>query len=264
MESGAYAARIRETERLKGMNHSSLILMLYNLGLLLRQEENVFEAKKVAAQAMTLAEEHCGIDSLACAKCLDLLAQCCLDEGKSNKAVALMRSSLDVRQKLLGDMHLDLLPALDRLVEAQTITREFSAAYDLCERAVAISEGMYGVSHPETSVRLERLARLLEKQGRHDEARPLRLYAARCLEDSLGQTDYLPALASSLDVLRLNRQSMSRSIRHQCVSRCNSWSKVSLLSSFCSSKVSILLTVAAGVVLGEYVGLIGNLLLSLS
>jgi len=33
-------------------------------------------------------------------------------------------------------------------------------------------------------VRLERLARLLEKQGRHIEAAPIRLYAARSLEDN--------------------------------------------------------------------------------
>jgi len=260
--SESYAAKIRKIEQTKGANHSSLLLLFYNLGLLLRQEDKPSEAARALTQAKKLADQHFGVDSLECTKCLGALASCLKDEGRPNEAIQLLRRSLEILERRLGSFHLDLCPVLDRLVEEYTDERDFGAAYTLCERSAGIAEVMFGSSHAETTIRLERLARLLERQGRHDEATPLRLYAARSLEDSQSNTDYMPALASSLDATRLNRQSKPCEQGYGVHAGWRdtmwpeSWTKL------LRQNLAWILAIAGGVLVGEYFGWIGAVLVS--
>lgn len=182
MRSARLKEEVREMDRLH-LSNASLVLLLYNLGCLLRQEEDLHEAKQVLFRAMNLAEYHCGADSLIFAKIGEAVA-CCLKGGAHAEAIPILERSLDVKRKALGGKHFDLCSVLDMLVVAYTANGEIDKAQSSCEEAAAIAETTFGPSHWESTVRLERLARLLEKQGRYIEAAPLRLYAARSLEEN--------------------------------------------------------------------------------
>jgi len=266
-------AQIHQTERSRGASHASLVLLLYNLGSLLRLEENFCEAAEVLQRAIKLAECHCGSDSMAVAKCTEALARCYSDGGRYGKAISLLEKSLNICRSLLGRDHFSLCALLDLLVDAHTANGTVEEALVLCEESAKIAEDVYGHSHSKSATRYRRLAGLLELQGRHAEARPLHLFASAALQDSLFEDevdeveDPLSAWPNTDDGLK--RLSSEAPTTSELSARGLASNQPSRRSRFFDCKaygvqMATMLALVVGFVAGEWYGFGGSLFISQS
>jgi tetratricopeptide (TPR) repeat protein len=93
----------------------------------------------------------------------------------------------------------DELSVLNRQVVQLYQAGKYSDASSVAERALALSEQLYGPSHPNVAVALNDLAELYRAEGRYADAEPITRRALAIRETALGRDD--PIVAQSLNLL---------------------------------------------------------------
>ena len=93
----------------------------------------------------------------------------------------------------------DELSVLDAQVIKLYQAGKYSDASSVAERALALSEQLYGPSHPNVAVALNDLAELYRAEGRYADAEPITRRALAIRETALGRDD--PGVAQSLNLL---------------------------------------------------------------
>jgi serine/threonine protein kinase/tetratricopeptide (TPR) repeat protein len=119
--------------------------------------------------------------------------------SKYDRADALYRESLTIRERTLGPSHPDVASSLRGIGGVFYRRGEFAQAVDAYRRALAIHRDRFGTDHPEVAQSLSFLASALGQAGRDQEAEPLIVEAVQIQEKVLGPMH--PQLAGELNNL---------------------------------------------------------------
>lgn len=145
------------------------------------------QAERLLQQALALAEQIPGMDDLALADILHILAIIQWNQGRYAQAEPLTRRALAIRERVLGTDHpqvADCYNHLGIIVLRQGRPAEAEAMY---RRALAIYEHALGTGHLLYANPLANLGLLYHDQGRYAEAEPLFRQALAISENHLGR-----------------------------------------------------------------------------
>lgn len=81
--------------------------------------------------------------------------------------------ALEIRERVLGEEHVDTLSSMDNLAELRRLQGELEEAERGFRETLALSQKVLGEDHPETLVTMHNLAVLYHDQGKVDEAESL-------------------------------------------------------------------------------------------
>lgn len=145
------------------------------------------------------AKAEVGEDSVLHANVLNSLAKVLWKTNQLSEAESLLRRSLELKERTLGNNHADVATRLNNLATVLMQAKRYDEAEPLIRRALKIDEEGLGAEHPIVAIRLGNLASLLSEKSRYDEAEPLVRRALEIDERSLG-TEH-PNVATHLSVL---------------------------------------------------------------
>lgn len=100
-------------------------------------------------------------------------------QGKARDAVSTARKAVDIRKRILGEMHPFTARSLDNLGHFQTATGEYAAARLSLEQTLRIFKNAHGEEHADTARTTHNLGMLFVAQGDYATARP---YLERALQ----------------------------------------------------------------------------------
>ena len=161
------------------------------------------EEKEALAEAEKLTEEGRALDSA----------------GKYSEAEPLYQRSLEIREKVLGPEHPDVISSLNRLAWLYYFQHQYAKAEPLFERVVAIQEKTLGPEHPDVASSLNDLAFLYRVEQQYAKAEPLyqrslkygRRFSDRSIPTSLPVSMILPiCTVSKASTQRLNSYTSDR------------------------------------------------------
>ncbi len=95
------------------------------------------------------------------------------EQGKYNEAIPIAERVLEIRQRLLGENHLDVATSLNSLAELYYSQGRYSEAEPLLIQALEMRQKLLGTEHPDVATSLNSLAELYYSQGRYSQAEPL-------------------------------------------------------------------------------------------
>lgn len=122
------------------------------------------------------------------------------------QAEPLYLQALELRQRLLGDNHLDVAGCLNNLAALYKSQGRYNEAKPIHLQALALKKRLLGDNHPDVAISLNNLAVLYRAQGRYNEAEPLYLQALEITERMLGSNHpNTVTIRKSLQKLRDNR-----------------------------------------------------------
>jgi tetratricopeptide (TPR) repeat protein len=132
------------------------------------------------------------------------LARICMRQGEKEKAGALFKRALEIRENVLGDGHPDLGPLMHDYAALYESNGMYEQAEALYGRALSVMEKQLGGSHPRLGATLNRLAGLYEELEEGDKSLPLYERALAIRERVLGEEhhDVGIILNSLADLLR--------------------------------------------------------------
>jgi tetratricopeptide (TPR) repeat protein len=175
-------------ERLYGPSHRDVAETAFLLGRvhvdagdrkaaepLFQQARQILEALPLAARDPALLASVIGEQAL-------------LVQHWSNfeRAEALYRESLAIRERALGPSHPDVASSLMGLGAVFYLRGEYAKAEAEFRRALAIRRERFGDDHPEVGLTLSHLASTLGRVGRDREAEPMMVEAVRIQEKAFG------------------------------------------------------------------------------
>ncbi len=138
----------------------ALFSPLNGLGESLLEQGKLAAAEEIGDRAEKLARTIWGEDSLAMAEVRMTAALLQMKREENTAAEAMLRMALATCEKRLGENHSVTAFGLFRLAEIHLAQRNFSAATETAEKALAVQEKILGAKHPaagETSALLERI-----------------------------------------------------------------------------------------------------------
>jgi CHAT domain-containing protein/Tfp pilus assembly protein PilF len=141
--------------------------------LLVQQSDELEEAKRLEQQVIQLYEQ-----------------------GKYNEAIPIAERVLEIRERILGENHLDVASSMAWLAFLYSSQGRYSEAEPLYIQALEMYQKLLGTEHPDVATSLNNLALLYKSQGRYNEAEPLFKQALEMRQKLLG-TEH-PDVASSL------------------------------------------------------------------
>jgi len=121
------------------------------------------------------------------------------EQGKYREAIPLVKRILEIREKALGNNHLDVAASLNDLGLLYYNLGNYAEAEPLYQRSLAIREKALGNNHPDVAFSLNNLAVLYDNQGNYAEAEPLYQRSLAIFEKALGPDH--PDVALSLNNL---------------------------------------------------------------
>ena len=131
------------------------------------------EHRKVAKEALKVAEDTFGSDHPAVGKSLNNLASMYLAQGKYAEAEPLYKRALAIDEKAFGKDHPNVTTDLNNLAALYLAQGKYAEAEPLLKREMAIAEKTLGPDHPQGATVLKNMARLYKETGRVDEAKRL-------------------------------------------------------------------------------------------
>ena len=117
-------------------------------------------ARKVAEQAVQVAEQQFGKDAVETATPINNLALLYKSQGKYAEAEPLYKRALAIKEEALGPDHPDTATSLNNLAELYKAQGKYAEALPLYKRALATREKALGPDHPDTATSLNNLAGL--------------------------------------------------------------------------------------------------------
>ncbi len=163
--------------------------------------ENWELCDKLLPHAQTCAE-YIGlwdIETEESAKLLNATGSYLHKRARFKESESLLKSSLEIRKKVLEPEHFDISESFNNLGELYSDLGRYSEAEPLYLRALEIRENTLNSDDPAIAESLNNLAELYRILGRYSEAEPLHARALEIRETVLKSDD--PAIAESLDNL---------------------------------------------------------------
>ncbi|MDD4248307.1 MAG: tetratricopeptide repeat protein, partial [Methanosarcina sp.] len=156
------------------------------------------------------------IETEESAKLLNATGNYLHKRARFKESESLLKSSLEIRKKILEPEHYDLSESLNNLGELYIDLGRYSEVEPLYVRALEIRENTLEPDDPAIAESLNNLGELYNDFGRYSEAESLHLHALDIRENTLNPDD--PAIADSLDNLagiyiHLDRFSEAESLR---------------------------------------------------
>merc|ERR1719273_2496707 len=138
-------------QSIKGKNHADVAIALMNIGIVLRKEKNMTEARNYFSQALPIIETNFGVYSKEFATALMLLGKSEMDCKSFQSAIDIMSRALKIRQFLLGD-HAETADSLDQLGIAFSQIKKNLKSLSHFQQVHEMKKKIYSIDHPETGV----------------------------------------------------------------------------------------------------------------
>jgi non-specific serine/threonine protein kinase/serine/threonine-protein kinase len=135
------------------------------------------------------------------AETLSALASAYRRQGKFKEAEPVYLEALEIRQRLLGEEHVEVADTLRELAILYRERKDFARAEPYFERSLAIRERALGPDHPDVARSLNSLAILYIQQEKFDKAESLLKQSLEVKERTQGPEH--PNVANSLDNLAI-------------------------------------------------------------
>jgi len=184
-----YLEQVQACDRLIQQYHlhlSEAADLLNRAGIYLRERASYSLAEPLFAQALVIAEQRQGSQSLQVAFSLNNLGVLYKEQGKYAEAEPLYLRALHIREQILGPHELELAYNLNSLGLLYYEQGRFEEAEPLYLRALHIRERALGPHHSWLASSLNNLGILYMDQGKYAEAEPLLQRALHIREQALG------------------------------------------------------------------------------
>jgi tetratricopeptide (TPR) repeat protein len=135
-----------------------------------RERGNLERAEELAGDALLMAEELSGAESMDVVMALDCSAKVALGAAKPQAAEVACRRALEITEGISGAESSDLAPRLAMLATALAAQDQGAEAAKYLERALAVTEADLGPEAPEVADLLDQYATILESDGKPAEA----------------------------------------------------------------------------------------------
>ena len=159
----------------------------------------ILEKLTTHAQVLLQTYQVATCESLAAARLFNGIGNYLEERGQYTLAEPLLQKTLQFRQTLLEENHLDVATSLNNLAGLYKSQGRYSEAEPLYLQALELRKRLLGEDHPDVAQSLNNLAGLYNNQGRYSEAKPLFLQALELYERLLGEDH--PDVANSLNNL---------------------------------------------------------------
>ena len=144
------------------------------------------QAERLLQQALALAEQMPGMDDLALADILHVLATIYWNQGRHAQAEPLTRRALTIRERILGTDHPSVADCYNHLGIIAVRQDRFAEAEAMYRRALAIYKHSLGAGHLLYANPLANLGLVYHHRGRYAEAEPLFQQALAISQAHLG------------------------------------------------------------------------------
>jgi tetratricopeptide (TPR) repeat protein/transcriptional regulator with XRE-family HTH domain len=199
----AQALAIRE--RSLGSEHSDVVPVLTNLGLIFWDQGDYEQAAAVHKRALAIREKEFGSNHPAIAVCIANLALVCADQGRYREAALLHTRALTIYEETFGPDDSLVGLCLNNLGLVYYDQGHYEEAETVQSRALANWEKSLGPNHPQVGVALSNLANTYYQQTRYLEAETLLLRAMTILENGVG-TDHASFALSLNNLAKVYRE----------------------------------------------------------
>jgi tetratricopeptide (TPR) repeat protein len=98
------------------------------------------------------------------------IGECFRIGGKYEEAERMHRQTLELREKVLGEDHLDTLASMNNLASVLNSQGKYKEAEQMHQQTLQLNEKVLGKEHPSTLVSMNNLANVLDNQGKYEEA----------------------------------------------------------------------------------------------
>lgn len=148
-----------------------------NVGMSLRGEGRLPEAEDALRRGVALAESYFGEEDGLAALALFYLAAVCAAQGRPEEAEPLLRRCLSILEQLPEADPLGVATSAGELARLTEARGDLAETETLLRRALTLHEEKLDLSHPDAPEIAARLASVLERNGKPDEAREVRAMA---------------------------------------------------------------------------------------
>ena len=153
----------------KGEEDSETLVLMNQVGALLRDQGRLEEAAMLLRRAVAAGERDAGQVVVTLAS-IHHLGWTLMDQGKYEEGELFCRRALEGRVKVLSVEHEDTLESMNNLAALVEDLDQLEEAEELYRRALKGREKVLGSEHPDTLTSVNNLAMLLEDRGQLEEA----------------------------------------------------------------------------------------------
>ncbi len=162
------------------------------------------------------------LESQEATRLLDQAGGYLCERARFVEAEELCKQSLEIREKTLGQDHLDVADSLNNLGVLYHDQGKYDEAEQLHKRALEIRKKVLKPDHPDVANNLNNLALLYHKQGKYIKAKPFYIQAIKITEKSLGQNHpdlatFLKNYAGLLRKINWNREAVKMEARAKAI-----------------------------------------------
>ena len=175
-------------ERHLGKTHSSTLVAMNNLALMLARQGKYTEAETINRQALKLMEEVVGKTHIYTLASRISLARVLNNQGKHSEAETISRHALKLMEEELGKTHVYTLASRASLARVLNEQGKHDGSETMNRQALSLMEEVLGKTHIYTLISRVSLARVLNNLGKHDEAETMNRQALSLMEEVLGKT----------------------------------------------------------------------------
>lgn len=172
----------RNAAAAEGENENYLLAAGLIASIMANDKDAQFWLEKVVRQGLE-KNEQTFVQSTA----QHALALVCVRAGQKEKAAALFKRALEIREKILGREHPDLGPLMHDYAALFESNGMYEQAEGLYTAGLEVMEKRFGGSHPKLGSTLNRLAGLYEELELGEKSRPLYERALAIKEQVLGK-----------------------------------------------------------------------------
>eukprot|EP00903_Cladosiphon_okamuranus_P015184 g14038.t1 len=188
-----------------GQSHADIIEDMRSLGMVNCRQGNYDKAESLYKKVVDMDKRlRGGEEDPSVITEMNVLAVLLYAQGKMDQAEPLLRRVLSLREKVLGEDHVDAAESLVNLAVLNNKKGKYKDALPMLERALIILENAHGRVHPETVACLSWIAETHQKQGQYREAEEILIEVVYLNRQILGDDN--PGVADSLsDLAELRR-----------------------------------------------------------
>jgi tetratricopeptide (TPR) repeat protein len=177
-----YRRAIDLEEQIGPPDNARLAVFLHNYASFLAESGDIDQAEQLYRRALAIDEKVLGPDHEDVAGDLRGLANILYFRGKTAETEQMYQRALQIDERALGPNHIRVTYDLRHLAELLEAKQDDSGAENLYRRVISIDEKLLPVTG-DLSEALRDLARVLEREGRKSEARPLLIRSLDVDED---------------------------------------------------------------------------------
>jgi Tfp pilus assembly protein PilF len=181
-----YAEAIRSQEAAAGPGDPKLAILLNDLALAYRREEDNKSAEPLFRRALAIQQKALGATHPAAAATMNNLGSLLQSSGRIVEAERYLRLAMAALETRLGRESKEVATTCANLADLLWTKGDRAGAEGLYRRTLAIDELIYGQQHPEVAGDLLNLGLLLKESKRAAEANSLLERALKIYEKTLG------------------------------------------------------------------------------